>query len=125
MKKNSLIFIITFFSILSLNSCYSGAYDLKINKKVFAPGEKISITFVASPDWTENAWIGIVPSKIEHGKESTNDLHDIAFQYLNKQISGTLVFSAPEEPGKYDFRMNDSDDASVGIEITYISFEVK
>jgi len=36
-----------------------------------------------------------------------------------------MEFEAPEETGKWDFRMHDTDDGSVGIEVAYVSFEVK
>lgn len=100
-----------------------GTYFLKLEKKVFSPGEDIPVTFKAGAGFADNAWIGIIPSHVEHGSESVNDQHDVAYQYLRKKPEGTLVFKAPAKPGKYDFRMHDTD--SSGKEVSFISFEVK
>lgn len=110
-------------SIIILSSCGSGAPSLSLDKKVYSPGEKITVSFKALEEYEGNAWVGIIPSDIEHGSESKNDSHDIAYQYLRKKTSGTLTFSAPSKPGNYDFRMHDTD--SGGKEVTHVSFEVK
>lgn len=126
MKKISLIALIALFGILFITSCTSKSeYELKLDKKSYAPGETIKVEFTANPEWDEYAWIGIIPSDVAHGKESTNDENDFTYQYLNNKASGTLEFIAPSESGKYDFRMNDMDDSENGVEIASISFEVK
>ena len=94
-----------------------------IDKSVYSPGEKIVVTFTARKNFPQNAWIGIIPSNIEHGSEATNDAHDIAYQYIDKRTSGTMIFKAPASPGKYDIRMNNSDDN--GKEVAYVSFKVR
>ncbi len=93
-----------------------------LNKHAFRSGEQIVLNFTASPDFQANAWIGIVPSSITHGSEAVNDQHDLTYQYLQNQVVGTLVFVAPDQPGAYDFRMNDSDNN--GREVASVSFEV-
>ncbi len=95
---------------------------LKLQKEVFAPGEQIELDFTAPPELPRTAWVGMIPSNIPHGKEATNDQHDIQWSYLEKKASGTLHFVAPPESGSYDFRMNSSD--SDGIEITSVTFRV-
>ncbi len=97
--------------------------SLNIDKKVFAPGEQIVVTFTASANYPENAWIGIIPSEVAHGSEARNDQFDIDYRYLQKMAAGTITFNAPDKSGKYDFRMHDSDDN--GKELCSISFEVK
>ena len=94
-----------------------------MNKTVYAPGEEIVITFTAPGHYPQNAWIGIIPSHINHGKESENDKHDVRYRYLKKKTSGVIKFKAPTKKGKWDVRMNDSD--SNGKEVVYVSFEVK
>ena len=42
---------------------------------------------------------------------------------MNGETSGTLQFDAPEEPGEYEFRMHDSNEA--GNEIAVVKFTVK
>ncbi|MBN2890372.1 MAG: hypothetical protein JXL97_00765 [Bacteroidales bacterium] len=126
MKKLSFLTVIAFLSLLFFSSCEpKSEFDLKLDKKVYTPGETIKIQFTANADWDEYAWVGIVPSDVPHGKESENDANDISYQYINKKTSGTFEFYAPDEPGKYDFRMNDSDDSETGLEISSVSFEVK
>jgi len=123
MKKLSFLLSVLFFGMIFLSSC--GDTELKLDKKTYAPEETIKITFTADPNWDDNAWIGIIPSDVAHGKESVNDENDIYYEYINKKTSGTFEFSAPSEPGKYDIRMHDSDDGSKGVEIASVSFEVK
>jgi len=98
--------------------------DLKGGTTV-TPGAEMYITFEADEKWSKNAWIGIVPSNVAHGKESENDAYDVAYQYLEGKKKGVIVLTAPTQPGKYDLRMNDSDDATSGKEVLSVSFEVK
>jgi len=96
---------------------------VKVDKSTYAPGEEIIATFTA-PLYPDSAWLGLIPSEVEHGSESTNDANDLAYQYLEGKTSGTLNFTAPEKPGKYDLRLNTADSFN-GVEITYTTFEVK
>lgn len=123
MKKLSFLTIIALFSLMIFSSC--GKENLKLDKKVYAPGETIKVSFEASPKWEENAWIGIIPSTVAHGKEAENDSYDIAYQYIKGATSGTFEFTAPKDPGKYDIRMNDTDDGTKGVEVASVTFEVK
>ncbi|WP_338760631.1 hypothetical protein WAF17_13965 [Bernardetia sp. ABR2-2B] len=95
---------------------------LYLKEHIFESKEKIKLTFVINQRLNRHPWIGIVPSKIPHGDEATNDQHDISYKYFDNQENGVLEFEAPKEIGKYDFRMHSSD--KNGIEITYVSFEV-
>ncbi len=96
---------------------------VKIDKTVFMPGEKAKVHFTAPSSFETNAWIGIIPSEVPHGSESENDMHDLAYEYLNKQVSGTIEFTVPSEPGSYDFRMHDKD--GDGKEVASVTFSVK
>ncbi|MEJ2146936.1 MAG: VWA domain-containing protein [Acidobacteriota bacterium] len=93
---------------------------IQLDKSSYRPGEKIVVTFTASPDYQTNAWIGLIPSSVEHGSESVNDAHDVAYQYLRGNTSGTFEFKAPDQPGSYDFRMNNA-----GLEVGSVSFTVE
>jgi len=115
-------FMIFTFFILVVFIISSRAQNLKMDKIEFNPGETVEVHFNAPADLPENAWIGIIPSTIPHGSESENDKYDLSYQYLEKKISGTLTFTAPSEPGMYDFRMHDTD--SNGKEIASVSFSV-
>jgi hypothetical protein len=59
---------------------------------------------------------------VPHGSESQNDKYDLAYQYLKKRTSGTMVFKAPPQPGRYDIRMHDTDNN--GKEVASLSFNV-
>lgn len=100
----------------------SGEGKLTLERSSFARGETILVHFRASSDFAENAWVGIIPSNVAHGSEAENDRYDIAYQYLKKATSGTLTFTAPNQPGSYDFRMFNTD--SNGLEVTSITFYV-
>ena len=73
----------------------------------------------------KNAWIGIVPSDIEHGLEAINDKHDLSYVYLNGNNNSTLNMVAPTEPGSYDLRMNESASKQGAKELTFITITVK
>lgn len=95
---------------------------LTLSKTTFLPGEQIELTFTASDTLPRNAWVGMIPSKVEHGKEEVNDQHDIQYQYVAKKTSGKMMFTAPPEGGSYDFRLNSDD--SGGVEIASVTFQV-
>lgn len=95
---------------------------LKIEKETFSPGEEFKVEFEAPRVFGSGAWIGIVPADTPHGSESTNDEHDIEYHYIERRTSGTMIFTAPDEPGTYDIRMHDTDND--GNEILFVSFEV-
>jgi outer membrane protein OmpA-like peptidoglycan-associated protein len=97
--------------------------SMKINKTTFTPGEEITLDWSVASQLPKNAWIGVVPSNIEHGSEPINDQHDVDYQYVSEQKSGSLKFKAPEKAGKWDFRLNDAD-APDAKEIGFVSFEV-
>jgi hypothetical protein len=120
-KESSMRRIIFFF--LSFMLVFSAqAQSLKLDKIEYKPGESVKVHFSTPANLPANAWVGIIPSTVPHGSESENDKHDLAYQYLGKKTSGTLTFTAPNSPGLYDFRMNDSD--SNGKEIATVSFSV-
>lgn len=101
----------------------SSSATLSLNKTSFSPGERIWLTFTSSVVFASSAWVGIVPSNIPHGSEQRNDKFDITYQYVKGKSEGTLEFKAPNKPGAYDFRLNDSD--SNGKEIASVSFQVR
>jgi len=111
----------TTFLVGVLGASLYGA-SLDIEQKSYKVGEEIKVSFIASDKFPKNAWVGIIPSNVPHGKESVNDQHDLAYQYLNQTKMGTLTFKAPTKEGQYDFRMNDTD--SDGKEVASISFKV-
>lgn len=83
--------------------------SLKLVRSSYKPGETIRVDFVASPDYPENAWIGIVPSQVKHGSEADLDANNLVYQHLQKRSLGWLELKAPDKPGSYDVRMTDGD----------------
>lgn len=97
--------------------------EVKIDKTGYAPGETITVQFSSSIPLASNAWIGIIPSNIPHGKEADGDANDLTYQHLNGKTEGSLTFTAPAAPGSYDIRMYDTD--SSGNELDSKTFTVK
>ncbi len=100
----------------------NSSVSLTLPKKSYKPGETISLQFTASSAFPGDAWVGIIPSSIQHGSEDVNDQNDITYQYLEKRTSGTLTFAAPDKAGNYDFRMHDTDNN--GKEVSSVTFTV-
>lgn len=96
--------------------------EMRLEHRNFLAGESIEVFFTASPDTTDSAWIGIVPSGIGHGSEAVNDQEAIEKQYLQGREAGILVFTAPDYFAEYDVRFNDSDES--GSEVYYLTFRV-
>ena len=117
--KKVLIFISLFLIVVS---CTGKGPSLKLDKKVYNPGETITVEFKALEDYDNNAWIGIIPSEVTHGSEAENDRYDLTYRYIYKKTSGTMTFTAPLKPGSYDIRMHDSD--SNGKEVASVTFKV-
>jgi len=116
MKNLTLVILITFLGFQSFGQTIS------ISSRHVKPGSTLQVSFNAPSSYSENAWIGIVPSNIEHGSEAVNDKHDLTYQYLKKRTSGSLSFTAPAQEGNYDFRMHDTDNN--GREVASVSFVV-
>jgi hypothetical protein len=95
---------------------------LRLDKGNFAPGEEMKVHFTAPTNYAGDAWVGIIPSNIPHGEEAVNDAHDVTYDYLRKNGSGTLLLRAPQQQGNWDCRMNDTD--AGGKEVASVSFTV-
>jgi len=125
-----------------------GAYDLRLNdndnngketasapfrvelqpkvllKKIgFVTGEGIKVGYEAPWSYPTDAWIGLVPSDVAHGKETANDARDVARANMNSQSRGDFVLTAPEAPGKYDVRMHTNDNGGDEVYSLTVSVE--
>jgi Mg-chelatase subunit ChlD len=96
---------------------------LELGETTYKPGDTITASFEVPEGLPANAWAGVVPSDVPHGSEATNDQHDVEYRYLSGNTSGTLSFSAPEQPGSYDIRLHDTDGG--GTEIASVTFTVR
>ena len=117
-----LSYAIGFTLLISACSAPPPAGKIILTKTEYNPGEEIKLNFTAEGTFGEKPWIGIIPSSVTHGNEEENDANDLAYQYFDGLAEGEMVFSAPEEPGSYDFRMNSADGA--GVEVTSVTFKV-
>lgn len=95
---------------------------LSLPKTTYVAGERIWLHFDTVENYEPKAWVGIIPSDIPHGSEKINDAHDVSYKYLNKKKSGDFEFFAPGKPGRYDFRLNDTDNN--GREVAHVTFDV-
>jgi hypothetical protein len=98
---------------------------ITLDKTTYIAGEAIVVKYTSEAGMDKNAWIGIVPSDIEHGLEAINDKHDLSYVYLNGNNNSTLNMVAPTEPGSYDLRMNESASKQGAKELTFITITVK
>ena len=96
--------------------------DMEISKESYSPGETITVNYTAPSAWDNTAWIGIVPSIVDHGNERENFKNKLEHKNLSGP-KGTLTFTAPQTPGVYDLRMHNSD--KDGMEVEDIRIIVK
>jgi len=120
---NTASFKKAFQEIAAVNKVGAGLGKLSLSKTVFKPGESVSVSFEAPADYSTSAWVGIIPASVKHGSEVENDQHELAYQYLRNRTAGVMVFDAPMQTGKYDFRMHNTD--SDGIETASTAFTVE
>ncbi len=92
---------------------------ITLSKTKVSSNEDVSLTYATS-GLTDKAWIGVIPSSTVHGNEATNDQYDVAYKYLSGSSAGTMTFTAPAQPGSYDFRLSDA-----GKELTSATFTVE
>lgn len=96
---------------------------LETDATSYESGDEISVDYTAPASFDTTAWVGLIPSDVAHGDEDVNDANDVAYEYLSGATSGTLTFTAPEEAGEWDLRMNESD--AGGEEVATVSFTVE
>lgn len=96
---------------------------LELSAESYKPGETILVHFETPAGFDRSAWIGVVPSVVEHGQESVNDENDAGYVHLAGRTLGQVELVAPPEPGSYDIRLNDND--SDGKEVASVTFAVK
>lgn len=98
-------------------------YSLSIDFETVAAGSDVTVAYTAPEGFDDSAWVGIIPSDVEHGTEITNDANDVSYRYADA-TEGTLEFTVPTEAGSYDFRFNDTDGVN-GVEVASVTFIVE
>ena len=97
----------------------------EIDKETYTPDEEITISLTfPSGKISKKAWFGVIPSDIPHGDAYENDNHDVSYVYVGEKIKETYKMKAPAEAGKYDIRLN-STDQKKGVELLSKSFTVQ
>ncbi len=66
------------------------------------PGGEITVNYSGAPGYDLD-WIGIYPAS------APSDRSWLSWQYTRKMKSGTMIFKAPDKPGKYNFRLFEND----------------
>jgi hypothetical protein len=84
--------------------------QMLLEKTDFMPQEKIRLYFTAPEGTPAGARIALVPSKLPHEEDAVNTQADVAAATIESQTiggmtEGILIFTAPDAPGMYDFRM--------------------
>jgi hypothetical protein len=121
-RKGLLAAVLAIAAVAVIATGCSNKPRIKLSKTTVGPGDMVVIDYTTPKGYQNNAWIGIIPSEVPHGNETRNDQHDISYKYLKGSTSGTLRFTVPKKPGKYDFRMHDTDNN--GLEVASVTFEV-
>lgn len=83
------------------------AIELSTDKNSYAVGEVIKVTYKAPVAWETSAWLGIIPSKVNHGDAIEADKHDVGWKYIDGRNGATVDMFAPAVAGKYEIRMFD------------------
>ena len=93
-----------------MGACLSSlGQTFTLDKTAYQKGEPIHIQFQKADSIPSKAWIGIVPSHIPHGKESTNDRHDIVYRFVEEHPDGKMLFYAPSTGENWDVRYSSND----------------
>ena len=91
-----------------------------MTKSTFGTNEEIVFTFW-SQEYSDYAWIGIIPASIPHGSEKINDQYDKSYSYLYGATTGKWKLPNPGL-GNWTIRLHDTD--FDGNEIAYAPFSV-
>ena len=99
---------------------------ISLDKNTYVHGENMTVTWIGSPGYADNAWIGIIPSKAGHTEPDSDavNLPEPYWQYIGRKTGGTSTYPAPDTTGTYDFRMFDGDDGSTAKEVCSVTFTV-
>ena len=74
-----------------------GGASLSITTSTVAPGQQFEVSFSGAPG-NRTDWIGLY-------REEADDLSILTWQYIEGLRSGNRTFTAPSEPGRYNFRL--------------------
>ena len=98
------ILVITFLvmSVVPVCGLSDSSADISAYPSIVNPGDEITVTFSGAPGFELDR---IAMYKVGDPNEEEYD----EWQYLEGKKSGTLFFTAPDEPGDYEFRLFEDD----------------
>jgi hypothetical protein len=98
------IMVITFLvmSVVPVCGLNVSSADIYAYPNIVNPGDEITVTYSGAPGF-ELDWIAMY--KVGDPNEAEYDMG----YYLAGEKSGTLIFTAPDEPGDYEFRLFEDD----------------
>lgn len=70
--------------------------------------------------FSDEAWIGVIPSGVPHGDDERNDTYDEDYKYLSELENGSFTLALPQTAGNYDLRICDGT-----VEVAYMTIIVK
>ena len=79
----------------------SSVPSVSITVAAVAPGEPMRVDFAGAPGYAKD-WVGLF-------REGAVDRAYVAWAYTEGQRAGQLAFDAPDEPGRYEFRLLEND----------------
>ena len=74
---------------------------VSIGVAAVAPGERMRVDFEGTPGYARD-WVGLF-------REGATDQAYVTWAYTEGQRAGQLAFEAPDEPGRYEFRLFEND----------------
>lgn len=74
-----------------------GGPSLTLAVRTASPGQTVEVSFSGAPGYSQD-WIGLY-------REDADDRSYLSWQYIDGLRSGSRTFSAPNEPGRYNFRL--------------------
>lgn len=99
--------------------------SIELDATDYGVGADVTVTVYAADLLVDTAWIGIIPSDVEHGDVELNDEYDLDYAYVGGGESKVVrVLTAPDIAGDYDVRLNSADNVEGAEELDYVSFTV-
>jgi hypothetical protein len=75
--------------------------SVSIGVAAVAPGDRMRVDFEGTPGYARD-WVGLF-------REGASDQAFVTWAYTEGQRAGQLAFEAPDEPGRYEFRLFEND----------------
>lgn len=84
-----------------------GTAKMHLSSATVAPKATISLQWSAQGNIDDTAWISLVPGDTPRGDINRNDSSALVSRRIGQERSGTMTFTGPDKPGRYELRFND------------------